>query len=677
MPPVTRAPDAIELSLNACRERYLANLEALYAADAALALELEAVSFAACPDLEPTADGAATARLLSDDNQPIYIHSRRRPLAEAASLISAQTVQRNERAATDAGPTGDDADDPGDATVVLCGSGLGYHILECARMQQPPLVVVFEPDLALLKAAFCVSDFSRLLRTGSLAFLARPDIQEVRRKLESRTTSLMLGTRLITLPHAQRCQAAQHRAFRACMADLVVYARTQFVTVLRNSQITFRNIANNLPHYVTNPGVEALSARAKGFPAIVVGAGPSLSRHLQALRQIQDKAVIIAVQTVFGPLRRFGIEPHFVTSLDYHEISKNYFVDAAAARNHQGAATGPDHEAILVAEPKVTWHVPDAFSGRKHMLRSLVAEELLRGCHVPRAALPAGSTVAHLAFYLAQHLGCDPILLVGLDLAFSDGLYYTPGTPVETLWDVELGRFNTVEMKQWERVARMRPILRQVADLHGEPIYTDETFFTYIQQFTGDIQRSQARVINVGERGAQLGNAETMPLAAAIQQFCTRPLSADWLSAPTHAATDSGEQLRCARTALATIADEVDTVRDLAARTREKIEQLVHLLDNPVRFNSIVAEVDALRLEMERHERIYRLAVSVSPIAELRRIQADRAFEEDDQSIDDPATARRRLRRDARFVADFLAGCDFLARTLAEARQRLEAEQES
>ena len=66
--------------------------------------------------------------------------------------------------------------------------------------------------------------------------------------------------------------------------------------------------------------------------------------------------------------------------------------------------------------------------------------------------MPTGATVAHLAYYVAEHLGCDPIIFVGQDLGFSDGLCYTPGTSYEDVWRPELARFCTVEMKQWEQI---------------------------------------------------------------------------------------------------------------------------------------------------------------------------------------------------------------------------------
>jgi len=83
---------------------------------------------------------------------------------------------------------------------------------------------------------------------------------------------------------------------------------------------------------------------------------------------------------------------------------------------------------------------------------------------------------------------------VGQDLGFVDGLYYKPGTAIHETWGVELGRFNTLETKEWERIVRSRTILRKIPDIHGHPMYTEEQFFVYLQQFERDFVASRCRV---------------------------------------------------------------------------------------------------------------------------------------------------------------------------------------
>ena len=145
-----------------------------------------------------------------------------------------------------------------------------------------------------------------------------------------------------------------------------------------------------------------------------------------------------------------------------------------------------------------------------------------------KAELPGGATVAHLAFYLAEHLGCDPIIFVGQDLGFSDGLCYTPGTSYEDVWRPELSRFCTVEMKQWEQIVRERFILRRIPDQQGRPMYTEERLFTYLQQFERDFLQQQARVIDATEGGRRQARRDGHAAGRGRdRQFCS-DAAADW-----------------------------------------------------------------------------------------------------------------------------------------------------
>src|SRR5213079_2546333 len=161
--------------------------------------------------------------------------------------------------------------------------------------------------------------------------------------------------------------------------------------------------------------------------------------------------------------------------------------------------------------------------GPLSLLGNDFADSLLREMELKKTRLTSGATVAHLAFYLAEHLGCDPIIFIGQDLGFSDGLCYAPGTSYEDVWRPELGRFCTVEMKQWEQIVRDRHILRRVPDHQGRPMYTEERLFTYLQQFERDFAHSSRRIIDATEGGALKRGAESMTLARALEQFCTRP----------------------------------------------------------------------------------------------------------------------------------------------------------
>jgi len=636
-----------------CLQRYLKNLEALYALDPELAARVDLLPLSQTPTLEPTRDGNFTVRLTADDGKPIYAHSRYEPEQEADNLV---TSQIRARARED-----EDQDVPDEALESLCfligGLGLGYHVAAVERRFRRPLLIVAEDDLALLKTALFVTDLSRPLRDRRLTFLTAADRSQLHQRLRPVLTPIMLGLYFIMPTYARRYHAGFQARITSLMRDFVEYGRLQMVSVVRNARISCQNAAFNIPFYLSQPGVEVLAGRAAGYPAIVVAAGPSLARNLGRLAELRDRAVIIAVQTVLKPLLARGLPPHFVTSLDYHEVSAQFFEGI----EDFGGVT-------LVAESKVTWRVPEAFRGRIHLLHSQFIEDLLRDAAPPRGKLRAGSTVAHLAFYLAEHLGCQPIILVGQDLCFTDGLYYPAGTPIESTWRPELGRFTTIEMKQWERIIRSRAGLRRVKDVHGREVYTDDQMFTYAEQAQSDFLASSTRVIQAAEGGMRLEGTEVMPLAQAAERFCTRPLPPGLLAVELPRPSADLRDRACRQ--LRQRIEELREMRETCLETKELLERLAGLVDRPAEFNRLVLRLHELRRRVQRCDRTYNLVSQAAQLAELRRLQADRGISDDQAETSE--TARRRLRRDREYVSAFAEGCDFLLELLPATLARLQ-----
>ena len=634
---MTRSVAQIDEAASPARQRYVANLGALYRRDPDLAAEIDALPFSAATGLEAARDGNATAQLTIDDGRTIHVHSRYRPLDEVEKFIAGQPV-------------------PEHPTFLLSGLGLGYHVLELERRHDRPVMIVGENDLGLIKAALCLHDLSAIIGDGRLILLTSTDNHLLHEKLTKVNADLVLGLHLIALPHSRRCNVEFHEQLRKLVTEFVAFARMQIVTLLKNARITFRNIAHNLPSYLAGPGIETLQGRAAGFPAIIVAAGPSLARNLDQLGALRERAVVIGVQTVLKLLHKLKLPPHFVTSLDFHEVSAEFF---------RGLEDFGD--CTLVAEPKATWHVLDIYRGKRRVLHHPFYDMLLKEQAPRRAGLTPGTTVAHLAFYLAQYLGCDPIIFVGQDLAFSEGMFYMPGSPIENIWRPELNRFQTLEMKQWERIVRNRSILHSVRDIHGRPTYTDDLLTTYIAQFEQDFATAPQRLIQASEGGVPLAGTEVMPLAEAARRFCTRPLPADLFAERQAAAPACSKDALVAE--LATRLEELEYTHKIARETMELLGKLEACVERPAEFNRLMVRVDALRTLIHKYPDIYRLVIDVSASAELRRYTADRRIGKPEKETAE--TARRRLRRDRDFVASFVDGCEFLAGVIPEAIARV------
>ena len=590
---------------------YLANLAALWAVDPKLAAAIEETDDDAAYRTAPSKSGEPTLTITTTSGREIQLHSRYRPVDEAKQLVETLALEQ---------------------ASVLCvhGLGLGYHVEQLFdRCGEEAILCVFEPDLLMFRAAFESRDYSKLIKSGRVMWFWHADKADLFTRLTPHQPLVTLGVERAVHPPSPQLHPEFHAQFEAWVSEFEAYARTTVSTLVVNSRRTAENVAANLPWYVATPSLSRLHKAYAKKPAIIVSAGPSLRKNKHLLRDAQGRAVIIAVQTTLQPLVEIGVEPHFVTSLDYHDICTRFFEKLP-----------PTLKTELVAEPKATPAIFEMNPGPLSILGNEFAETLLSEMKLDKARLPSGATVAHLAYYLAEHLGCDPIIFVGQDLGFSDGLCYAPGTSYDDVWRPELGRFCTVEMKQWEQIVRDRSILRKVPDQQGRPMYTEERLFTYLQHFERDFADSKARLIDATEGGVLKRGTTPMNLSDALARFCTQHVGSE---PPAHAGLRWERLDEC----VASLRNRLGEAREIEQISRETLPLLEEVRDHvtdQARVNHAIAKIDALRGRIDKLGPCYNLITQLTQKTELARFKADRAIAA--AKVDGVERQRRQVQRD-------------------------------
>jgi hypothetical protein len=556
-------------------------------------------------------------------------------------------------------------------------------------MPEESLLVIAEPNLGLIKAACRQVDLKELLQSGRVMVFTSLDRAPLVERLESRCALLLGGTedyeemignvKLLGHEASLRALPEFHRAFQKLFLEFIAYIRTNLITMRENRITTCRNIANNLGRFGTTPPLDLLQNAFAGRPAVLVAAGPSLQKNMHLLHELKGegrsggpggrRAVIIAVQTMLKPLLAAGIEPDFVTSLDYNTVSTRFFENL-----EESGSTGLVH---LVAQPTANWNVLDVFTGTMSLTDHEFAALLLKGYFPPRASLKGGATVAHLSLYLAEYLGCDPIILTGQDLGFVDGLYYKPGTAIHETWGVELGRFNTLETKEWERIVRSRTILRKIPDIHGHPMYTEEQFFVYLQQFERDFAASRSRIIDATEGGAKKQHVEVMTLRAAIDAFCSATAQPNASARPWKTwSCDVAANLQRVISALEARRASAEAMKETCIQTVPLLEEMLAHQTDTQRMNRLFVEIDRHRSRVGADPSTFELVSQVnSVIAELRKFQGDLLVRKAGQ--DSLERQKRQLQRDLAYVKDLQAGAERLLELLEEAMARLRRQWEA
>ncbi|MEX0876424.1 MAG: 6-hydroxymethylpterin diphosphokinase MptE-like protein [Phycisphaerales bacterium] len=542
---------------------------------------------------------------LSAEMGGVALASKRRPVSEGAKLAARVESEKI-------------------ACAAVLGFGLGYHcgaLLE--RLGSKSIVICFEPDLAMLRAVLSRVDCTAMLSTGRLYLVSDTEHATRINSIFSGIEAFVgMGVEIVAHPPSTGRLAGQSDRFGKVFGDALRSARTHVVTTLANSRVSFRNALMNLDHYTRSAGIVGLEGSCAGRAAIVVSAGPSLQRNLELLADpaVRDSFVVIAVQTVLKPMLDRGIRPHFVAALDYHEVSKRFYEDL----------TAEDVAGIrLIAEPKANPAILDAFPGEvlcvgDDLLDTLLGEELAR----EMGELRMGATVAHLCYYFARYLGCDPVVFIGQDLGFTDGQYYAPGAAIHRVWAGELNAHRTLEMFEWERIVRMRAHLRPRTDVHGRPIYSDEQMVSYLTQFEEAFAKDEAAgltVIDASEGGVRKAHTLVMALREAIDAHAGD--TGFRIPSTREGRIEDADRARRVAERLAAMIDDCERIADQSDRSIEKLRQMLRHQHDQRRVNTLIGEVNAIRDKVLGMRAAYRLTEFVNQVGVLNRMKRDRAIE--------------------------------------------------
>jgi len=619
-PPSTPTPPAVTPPADAggTLER---NLAALSARSPQAAAAIAAAEPSLDLDFLDTPSGATSARLRTAEG-PILLASARDPLREARRLA-------------------DQADPAKAATIAVLGFGVGHHVgAIVGAMGRAGLVVCFEPDAGLLRAVLervdCSAWLDRLvlvLDAGDRAALSR-----AARAFEG---ALALGVRIIAHPASQRRLGAQGERFCATLTAVLEAAKTTIVTTLVQTEKTLENLLANAAAYAGGPGVADLAGALPGVGAVVVSAGPSLAASLGTLRdaRVRERACVIAAQTALRPLLAHGVRPHFVTALDHHDISRRFY-EGLTAHDVRGVT--------LVAEPKANPAILDAWPGAVRLVGDGVLDTLLagaRGVELARhGSIPPGATVAHLSYFLARHLGCDPVVLVGQDLAYTGGLYYGAGAAIHHVWAEELGEFRTLEMMELERILRARHMVRRTQDARGGPLLTDEQMLNYLVQFEREFAADHARGLTTidASGGARKAHADPMPL----EQALSRLPAGDPTPPQPPPAAGAGPVAPAVASRLRAVARDARRVGGLARDALALVESL-DAFGDIAQMNRTVGRIHAIRDKAEAIEPAFGLVQLLNQTGGLRRARSDRAIAIELEHAGQREVQAKRVRRDA------------------------------
>lgn len=316
------------------------------------------------------------------------------------------------------------------------GLGLGYHLLLLhQRYPGLPLVIVEPRPAAALRALETV-DLTPLWRRPEVRLVVEADPDRAAaRVVQISELDRLERLAFVELDGARQLYGDFVARFRGRLAERVQAEQRTRLTLLKFAPAWQEHFWASFPEILQLPSVRTLDGLAAGRPGFIIGGGTTLDAALPHLVRARGRALLLAVDTAVPALLDAGADPDLVITLDAGWGNARSLLERMTA-------------AHLVAFPLVVPEALRAYAGRTFAFNLRhPALRFLDRVREPIDELRVSGSVATAAYDLAGRLGCDPIVLVGVDLWLGGEMVYTRGAALYRRWRAALSRLVTCEMK--------------------------------------------------------------------------------------------------------------------------------------------------------------------------------------------------------------------------------------
>ncbi|MCE5294297.1 MAG: DUF115 domain-containing protein [Chlamydiales bacterium] len=247
-------------------------------------------------------------------------------------------------------------------------------------------------------------------------------------------------------------------------------------------------------------------------PAIICGAGPSLTKDLELITTLKNRALIFASGTAMNALNSVGFLPHFGVTIDPNTaqftrlIMNQAFTVPYFYRNRASTdALDLIHGTHLYMTGTPGYPITNWIEGKLGIVEN-------------NTLIEEGFGVINFTIAIAKALGCNPIILTGVDLAYSDeksyanGIHNHPIHPEKEFFVTKSAEEDVIQKK----------------DIHGKDVTTlwkwvaEALFIANYSQKIGDTS-----LVNATDGGIGFHPVPNIPLATVVDNLLQKQYDLD------------------------------------------------------------------------------------------------------------------------------------------------------
>ena len=386
--------------------------------------------------------------------------------------------------------------DPANKVEIVFGCGFGFHLEALLTSFKNKTVIVVEPDISL---------FCEILKVRNL----EPVIMKGRIYVDENINTVI--NEINPLFWDKREGGIQCEPFEvyATMFDRPWdELREKFIKHVENfivdistrkyfGELWIKNNIQNAEKISETSNAFGLLGKFSGIPGILVSAGPSLDKNIHLLKGLKDKCIIMAAGTAARILDNYGMEPHFMVAVDAGEDEADI---------HRAVKS---RDIYFIYSNQVAPKSVEVYPGPKFLINypvDLYTAYFLEFAGIKSDFILTGPSVSNTSFDLLCRMGCNPVIMVGQDMAYTGGILYAgkdKGFNMESVKDPQQSGYILTE------------------DIYGNEVYTTMAFNAIKYWFEGYIETLGGNVdfINATEGGQNIKGARNAKLTDVIKEF--------------------------------------------------------------------------------------------------------------------------------------------------------------
>lgn len=439
------------------------------------------------------------SRTITARYEDVLLHSLYDPEREALRFVASQKIRNGSH-------------------VLMYGFGLGYHVrFMLDAIGAEGTLFVLEPNVDILRAAFSLVDLRDVVNDARLKIITGEDeetvalrfLSVIERVMDNSETALK---KIVVHQPSFQCMPLGFDKLKNSFEIMLLERRTPEVF----EEINKKNVRKNVEYILKSPGIKTIRNQFKNIPAFFINAGPSLDMALPQLGRYCSRAIFFCSDTALPALSDAGIQPDFVITVDPQPQSFEHFKECL------------DSTATLVYSPTSEPRIVERYKGPKLVFlqenHSITRkfEDILNF----KGTITAGSSVSCMGLDVLGYMGCNPVILVGVDYSFPGGKEYSSNVATTKQWMHHVHRLQTLENIHMNNIFSKKVIM--VKDKYGNDVPTHQNLYAYLKQIETLIyENKETDFYTYYSQGAHIQGTEEICLSDEIEGLLAGTINKD------------------------------------------------------------------------------------------------------------------------------------------------------